>query len=156
MAMELEATLNRMLRFLMAGAQWGPPSGCRLAGKQRGTGRWAGQHWGLLHAWTTHKQGSGYRIRGQHRRGCARGAGVDGPSALLGAESRGFTRAVMRRGWTPEARVLGAGLSRCLQVQSKACPGATGRTALCKAGQAQIQVGPGYEAGPRDRLRTGP
>ena len=27
---------------------------------------------------------------------------------------------------------------------------------LCKAGQVQIQVGPGYETCPRDRLSTGP
>lgn len=27
---------------------------------------------------------------------------------------------------------------------------------LCKAGQVQIQVGPGYETRPRDGLRTGP
>lgn len=41
--------------------------------------------------------------------------GLMGPSALLGAESSSCTRTEMRAEATPEARFLGAGLSRRVQ-----------------------------------------
>lgn len=94
------STLTQKLKLLTVGAQTGPPTGlegdwcllfrkealqllCWGAGGHRPAGRLAlGE---VACVWATLQPGSGYGVGGQHRRGGPRGAGADGPSALLKA-----------------------------------------------------------------------
>lgn len=81
------------------------------------------------------------RAAGQHRRGCPRGAGADGPSALLTVEHTGFAKTEMKSGRDTGPKSWKLAL-RCLQV-SVVGPvlGLQGKSLLTEQGRYRCRWG---------------